>query len=152
MIALIEDISKPNRPPPMTATAAMMLMFPTVYMAAAHHPVGKNRFVKKKPNEESRPACYKHDRRRSDRRQPLQSLQKRCFNQTMSNPIVTTSPRVERCVAFELSPCGLSVWVLRQCHGGETLGLFAKGHMLQLSSPNLVVPTSRPGVVSPGLI
>ena len=38
MIALIEDISKPNRPPPMTATAAMMLMFPTVYMAVAHHP------------------------------------------------------------------------------------------------------------------
>jgi hypothetical protein len=41
MMALIEEISKPNRPPPMTATAAITLMFPTVYMAAAHHPAGE---------------------------------------------------------------------------------------------------------------
>jgi hypothetical protein len=67
MMALIEEISNPKRPPPITATAAMMLMFPTVYMAAAHHPAGKDRCVKRKTNEESSPAsggrtsCYRYD-------------------------------------------------------------------------------------------
>jgi len=55
MMALIEEMSKPNRPPPMTATAAMMLMFPTVYMAAEHRPTEENRCVKREPNEKSDP-------------------------------------------------------------------------------------------------
>jgi hypothetical protein len=32
MIALIEEISKPNKPPPMTAMAVMRYIFPVVYI------------------------------------------------------------------------------------------------------------------------